>query len=644
MSSGRRVNIKGILASPDLRRELMIPTVQATQAREGIETTREQAERAYHVVTEAERATFFDLQPFKGRRGEPERREAVFVQALNGEIERVRFDVARRDFAAIDGAPLDYRGVGLVAHIFRESPSLEPSYAELRQGLSSADDPRFVRFHWEVRADAIGMERDWWTFAKGGEFSRFYQSFPLIVLWRQEGAAIKAYNETLYGKGGWSRQVRSPSFYGRPGLTWPRRTQRGFNLRVMPAGCIFADKGPAIFPKRESDTFFILGLANSAPAESLLRGLMSFGSWEVGVIKRLPIPQATPAQRERVATLAQSIHDAKASWDEGNEVSTRFRTPWLLRPELVDEKAPVASRLDRLQEFEAEDEARIQSLYAELNDEAYRLYGIPEKTRALLEETMGTRAPEVLWPQMEGQSPDQKRMEHVRRLLSFAVKRILEEDDDGVVPFSAVNGEPRLVDRVRHELGTLFAGRDVNQVEVEIVNELKRGAKGYRKCGSLEEWLDAVFFEFHCGLYKGRPIFWHLASAQSTFPIAFGVLAHYHRFDKNRMAKLRARYLRDAIEEFRREAGLADKAGRTDDRLEWQSKMEETLAFDRKLQQIQEGHHEGAEGGERDYRILTPWKKPEERPSGWDPDLDDGVKVNVEPFEKAGVLRIGKVS
>jgi hypothetical protein len=28
---------------------------------------------------------------------------------------------------------------------------------------------------------------------------------------------------------------------------------------------------------------------------------------------------------------------------------------------------------------------------------------------------------------------------------------------------------------------------------------------------------------------------------------------------------------------------------------------------------------------------------------GWDPDLDDGVKVNIEPLEKAGVLRITKV-
>lgn len=109
------------------------------------------------------------------------------------------------------------------------------------------------------------------------------------------------------------------------------------------------------------------------------------------------------------------------------------------------------------------------------------------------------------------------------------------------------------------------------------------------------------------------------------------------------MAKLRAQYLRDAVEHFRREAGLADKAGRSEERLDWQAKVEETQELDKKLQAVQEGHHEGPEGHARDFRILTPWKSPDERPTGWDPDLDDGVKVNIEPLQKAGVLRVGKV-
>ena len=97
MARNERVDVKAILADPDLRRKLMVRTIQATQAREGIETTEEQAERAYYVVTEGERATFFALQPFSGtKKNETDTRNEAFVRCLHGAPE-VRFDVARRD-------------------------------------------------------------------------------------------------------------------------------------------------------------------------------------------------------------------------------------------------------------------------------------------------------------------------------------------------------------------------------------------------------------------------------------------------------------------------------------------------------------------------------------------------------------------
>jgi hypothetical protein len=46
----RRVDIKGILSDPKLRRELCVGSIVALQNREGIPTTREQAEAAYDAV------------------------------------------------------------------------------------------------------------------------------------------------------------------------------------------------------------------------------------------------------------------------------------------------------------------------------------------------------------------------------------------------------------------------------------------------------------------------------------------------------------------------------------------------------------------------------------------------------------------
>ena len=627
MAKNRRVNVKAILADPDLRRKLMVSTIQATQAREGIDTTEEQADRAYYVVTEAERATFFELDRFRGaKRGEQDTRHEMFVKTLRAETDGVRYDIARRDFAAIDGRPLAYERVGIVAPLFRESPLLEPAWAIARQGKATGGDSRWVRSWWEVSGQS-----GWAPFAKGGEFSRFYSSIDLVINWKPEQRAdLKASGNAL----------PSEEHYFKAGLTWPLRTAKGFNIRILPEGCIFGHKGPAIIPKDPNTTFYLLGIANSAPAEFTLRGLMSFGSWEVGVIKRLPIPQASGKQMECVSQLAQSIHDTKHKWDSGNELSTSFERPWVLR---TPDAKSFSGALDSMLAFEVEAEEQIHAIYNDLNTESYRLYGIPDATRAHIERSLGDRPPEVIWPQMEGKSDEQKRMEHVWRLLSYAVKRVVEMDGDGIVPFAPLSGEASLLDRIHDEIARLFLEQDVSRVEVEIANELKRTVKGYKRASSIGEWLDNVYFNYHASLYKKRPIVWHIASNQGSSSSAFGALCHYHKFDANRMAKLRAGYLRDAMETFRREAALADKERRAEDRIEWQTKLEEAQALDRKLQAIQEGHHEGTEGGDRDYRILPPWKSPEDRPKGWAPDIDDGVKVNIEPLQKAGVLRIRKV-
>ena len=173
MGSNRRLDLRGILAEPDLRRELMIRTLQATQAREGIETTREQAERAYYVVTEAENAAFFDIERFRTGKVQPDRRHEMFVRAIADAEESVRFDVARRDFSAVDGSPLAYRHVSLIAHVFRENPALEPGHARTRRGAYTGNDSQYVRYWWEPGAQERGGFT-WEPFAKGGGYCRFY--------------------------------------------------------------------------------------------------------------------------------------------------------------------------------------------------------------------------------------------------------------------------------------------------------------------------------------------------------------------------------------------------------------------------------------------------------------------------------------
>ncbi len=43
--------------------------------------------------------------------------------------------------------------------------------------------------------------------------------------------------------------------------------------------------------------------------------------------------------------------------------------------------------------------------------------------------------------------------------------------------------------------------------------------------------------------------------------------------------------------------------------------------------------------GEAPHDIYVRWKTLAEQPVGWDPDLDDGVRLNIRPFVEAGILR-----
>ena len=43
--------------------------------------------------------------------------------------------------------------------------------------------------------------------------------------------------------------------------------------------------------------------------------------------------------------------------------------------------------------------------------------------------------------------------------------------------------------------------------------------------------------------------------------------------------------------------------------------------------------------GESPYDIFVRWKPLERQPIGWEPDLNNGVRLNIRPFVTAGVLR-----
>jgi hypothetical protein len=167
---------------------------------------------------------------------------------------------------------------------------IEPTVGRVTKGLSTGDDERFVRLRWEVPCANAESDDGWELFSKGGEYGWFGADVHLLIKRRADGAELAAHAERTHGNVALSRQ--SSTYYGRPAVTWSRRSQKGFSARRLRCGVCFSDKSPVIVPTNAADQW-ILALLPALASESYLNLIYAqskFGSYETGSIKTLPVP------------------------------------------------------------------------------------------------------------------------------------------------------------------------------------------------------------------------------------------------------------------------------------------------------------------------------------------------------------------
>jgi hypothetical protein len=216
--------------------------------------------------------------------------------------------------------------------------------------------------------------------AKGGSYSPFYADLHLVGNWAGDGKEIRNLFNPETGK--LNSRPQNTEFFGRPGLTWPRRTQGGLSLRALPRGCIFADKGPAAFVADDApdDLLALLALVNSHAFGLLVSLQMAFGSYEVGVIQKTPVPNLTADQQATLAALTRRAWSLKRTLDTIEETSHAFLVPAALRARLGDYDPPAI-------------EAELIRIQAEINAIAFDLYGFSEADRAIAQGANGTAMP-----------------------------------------------------------------------------------------------------------------------------------------------------------------------------------------------------------------------------------------------------------
>jgi hypothetical protein len=187
-------------------------------------------------------------------------------------------------------------------------------------------------------------------------------------------------------------------------------------------------------------------------------------------------------------------------------------------------------------------------------------------------------------------------------------------DADGIASLQSLPNEPNLATRLRELLSAAWGVKWSSALERKLVTEA--GGKN----GRLEDWLRDSFFAQHVKVFDNRPFLWHIWDGRTG---GFSAIVNYHKLDRRTLEKLTFTSLGAWIERQTHEA-RAERAG-ADARLAAAEDLQ------RRLTLILEGAPP--------YDIYVRWKSMAEQPIGWDPDLDDGVRLNIRPFVTAGVLR-----
>jgi hypothetical protein len=187
-------------------------------------------------------------------------------------------------------------------------------------------------------------------------------------------------------------------------------------------------------------------------------------------------------------------------------------------------------------------------------------------------------------------------------------------DEDGILCIPSVNGEMSASERLRSYIQAVYASDWNNETIPNLL--LKEGSKK----SNLEDWLREEFFEQHYKLFLNRPFIWHIWDGRKD---GFGALVNYHRLDKEKLKRLIYTYLGDWIRqcEAKKKSGESGAEGL----------LIAAQSLKKRLLAVLEG--------EPPFDIFVRWKKLEEQPIGWEPDLNDGVRLNIRPFIKADVLR-----
>lgn len=555
------------------------------------------------------------------------------TKAYLGRDIRYRYIIQQSKFLKIPGQPIAYWVSDNVVDAFQNFRKLS-DVSEPKQGIATADNNnRFLRLWYEVEwrkiafdckngEEAARSKKKWFPYQKGGDYRKWYGNNNYVVLWEDNGRAIKNYKPAV---------VRNPEYHLRTGLTWTWISTGYFGARLSDRGSVFDVAGSTLFTD-EKNMLCLLGYLCSNVADYLLKIMNPTINYSNGVISRLPVILDVSDNLKEL--VKENICISKNDWDM-RETSWDFRSHYL-----VDRKHGALSRkvaliIDNCKKTFAEQKEKEEAINAEF----IRLFHFENDVSR-----------EVDPHEIKIYIPTEK--EAVISLISFAVGCMFGRysldaeglayaggtwdsskystfipDKDNVIPITDEEYfEDDIVGLFCEWLKKVYGAEYLEENLDFIAKAL--GNKGDTSRDVLRNYFLMDFFKDHCNTYSvtgsgKRPIYWLFDSGKQN---GFKALIYLHRYDQDTVGRVRTDYLhktQKAIEHAMQSAQYTldnSKSGTE------KSKATRRIAkYTKQLAEIQ--LYDEAIAHVANQRIAL--------------DLDDGVKVNYAKFQGVEVAREG---
>ena len=559
-----------------------------------------------------------------------------------------RYPAQQSNFSKIPGTPVAYWIGELVFRAFSMNPSVS-DLGEAKAGMTTGDNERFLRLWYEVKQSGIGLgyhssheanhsRKKWFPYNKGGGFRKWYGLNDYVVLWENDGYAIK--NATKQGRK--IASVRSERLYFRKSITWATLTTGMISCRNSDFGHLFDDKGSSCFMPEETHNY-VLALINSVVGDYFLHILNPTMSFQSGNIGALPIVKEKESDPRILDLSNANVEVCKNDWDA-------FETSWDFKIH------PLVRLKDSMRFIVTDGDSKtkscfLQSAYraweTECNDRFDKLKSNEEELNRIFIDIYGLQ--DELTPEVEDKDVTVRKADlqrDIKSLLSYAVGcmfgrysldveglayaggdwdeskyKTFFPDKDGIIPITDEEYlEDDIVTRLCSWLKVVY-GENTLEENLDFIAKAL-GTKGNSSREIIRNYFLKDFFKDHCQTYSvtgsgKRPIYWLFESGKQN---GFKALIYLHRYTPDTIGNLRVDYLHKIQRVYESEIS------RMQDMIDHSTNTREVAASTKRKEKLQKQLKECRDYDEMIGHLAL---------SRIELDLDDGVKVNYRKMQTA---------